>query len=118
MLRAFFCAFARVAQLPFGSEASKSGIRHMMRVARSPLHALPEFEIGDRVRLSSEGVEATRSSRAGYMGKVVRVHTQTSISVLFDGNRRPTRLYAGYLERDPAAELSLEGRAASRSAGL
>ena len=63
-----------------------------------------ELKLGDRVRLSELGV--SRSSK-------IRVHTgvvalpqligSTSIGILFDGNKRPTRIHCSYVELDAKA---------------
>lgn len=59
------------------------------------------FRIGDRVRLSEEGLRRKGSRGGGYQGTVVTsVRGSMSVLVLFDGYKTPTALYTKYLEPD------------------
>ena len=63
---------------------------------------LPEFQVGDRVRLSELG--KSRTPRTKSHGTVVRIPRWTgtpgSVQVLFDGNKEPTKMHRSYLEID------------------
>jgi hypothetical protein len=64
-----------------------------------------ELKLGDRVRLSELGV---------FRSPKIKVHTgvvalppltgSASISILFDGNKRPTRIHCSYVELDDRAK--------------
>ena len=62
-----------------------------------------ELELSDRVRLSELGVSRSRRTKVR-TGVVVALPKYESggatISVLFDGNKRPTRLHRSYVELD------------------
>ena len=61
------------------------------------------FRIGDRVRLSEEGLKRKGSRRGGDQGVVVGlVRGSTSLRVHFDGYKGPSRLHPKYIELDPA----------------
>ena len=63
-----------------------------------PLKA-PKLKPGDRVRLSHLGT--LRSPRVkGRVGTVVSVNSQFTIAVLFDGNKKPTKIHSSYVEAD------------------
>lgn len=71
----------------------------MIRQSDDPL---PEFQVGDRVRLSELG--KSRTPRTKSRGTVVRIPgwtaAQGSVQVLFDGNKEPTKMHRSYLEID------------------
>ena len=63
--------------------------------------ASTELKLGDRVRLSELGV--SRSPKIKVHTGVVTLPPLTgsaSISILFDGNKRPTRIHCSYVELD------------------
>jgi len=69
-----------------------------------------EFKLGDRVRLNELGISRSPKIRARN-GVVVacfsRGSRSASLSILFDGNKRPTRVHTSYVELDDA---EAEGR--------
>jgi hypothetical protein len=61
--------------------------------------AAKEFRVGQRVRLSELGI--TRTPKATVrIGTVVGLPAASTIDVLFDGNKRPTKLHRSYVELD------------------
>jgi len=59
------------------------------------------FKVGERVRLSEEGLTRRGSRGGGYQGVVVGlVRGSMSVRVLFDGYKTPARLHTKYLEVD------------------
>jgi len=69
-----------------------------------------EFKLGDRVRLNELGISRSPKIRARN-GVVVALFSRgsrsASLSILFDGNKRPTRVHTSYVELDDA---EAEGR--------
>ena len=69
-----------------------------------------EFRLGDRVRLNELGISRSPKIRARN-GVVVALFSRgsrsASLSILFDGNKRPTRVHTSYVELDDA---EAEGR--------
>jgi hypothetical protein len=64
-----------------------------------------ELKPGDRVRLNDLG--SSRSPKIKVRTGVVAVPRLTgsaSISILFDGNKRPTRVHCSYVELDDKAK--------------
>jgi hypothetical protein len=64
-----------------------------------------EMKLGDRVRLSELGI--SRSPKIGVRHGVVvalasRKSRSTNLSILFDGNKRPTKVHYSYVELDDA----------------
>ena len=61
-----------------------------------------EFRIGDRVRLSAARLKLKGIRRGGYQGLVVGIRGGLipTVTVVFDGNKKPTKLHAKYLVLD------------------
>lgn len=62
-----------------------------------------KFKLGDRVRLSALGKARSPriKSKAGRIISIPKSLTgRATIEVLFDGNKRGTRMHCSYLERD------------------
>ena len=64
-----------------------------------------EIKLGDRVRLNELGI--SRSPKIGVRNGVVvalsnRQTRSVSLGILFDGNKRPTRIHRSYVELDDA----------------
>ena len=64
-----------------------------------------ELKLGDRVRLSELGVSHSPKFKV-HTGVVAcpPLTGRTSISILFDGNKRPTRMHCSYVELDDRAK--------------
>ena len=58
-----------------------------------------EFRVGQRVRLSELGRARTPKARA-HTGRVVALPAPSTVEILFDGNKRPTKLHRSYIEID------------------
>jgi hypothetical protein len=58
-----------------------------------------EFRVGQRVRLSDLGIARSLKSTAR-IGTVVGLPAASSVDILFDGNKRPTKLHRSYVEVD------------------
>jgi hypothetical protein len=58
-----------------------------------------EFRVGQRVRLNELGIARTPRS-SPRTGTVVGLPTASSIAILFDGNKTPTKLHRSYVELD------------------
>lgn len=64
--------------------------------------------LGDRVRLSELGISRSPKTKAR-TGVIVALPWLTGsaiLSVLFDGNKRPTRLHCSYLELDDRSKTT------------
>lgn len=61
-----------------------------------------EFKPGDRVRLNNLGVLRSPKSkvRKGVVAATGPGSLSTSLSVLFDGNKRPTKVHSSYVDLD------------------
>jgi len=60
-----------------------------------------EIKLGDRVRLNELGI--SRSPKIKVRNGVVVAlssHRSASLGILFDGNKRPTRIHSSYIELD------------------
>jgi len=69
-----------------------------------------EFKLGDRVRLNELGISRSPKIRARngvVVARFSRGSRSASLSILFDGNKRPTRVHTSYVELDDA---EAEGR--------
>jgi len=63
-----------------------------------------DLRVGDRVQLSEEGLRRIGPRRAkNNRGVVVAVRDVTSVAVIFDGKKSPTRLLTKFLEPEEAA---------------
>jgi len=64
-----------------------------------------EFKLGDRVRLNEIGVSRSPKIRVSH-GVVVALSSRRSrstyLSILFDGNKLPTKVHQSYVELDDA----------------
>lgn len=69
---------------------------------RSPLGpgiSAQEFRVGQRVRLSDLGIARTPKCTT-WIGTVVGLPAASTVDILFDGNKRPTKLHRSYVELD------------------
>lgn len=67
--------------------------------------AAEEFRVGQRVRLSELGI--ARSPKAiARTGTITGLPAATTLDVLFDGNKRPTKLHRSYVELDDDEMIS------------
>ncbi len=58
---------------------------------------LPQFSIGDRIRVRSAGSRSLRLE--GRTGKVIGfAHTRNALRVLIDGHKQPQTLHRSYLQ--------------------
>ena len=58
-----------------------------------------EFRVGQRDRMSELGIARSLKSTARF-GTVVGLPAPSSVDILFDGNKRPTKLHRSYVEVD------------------
>jgi hypothetical protein len=60
-----------------------------------------EIKLGDRVRLNEMGISRSPKIKVR-KGMVVALssHRSASFGILFDGNKRPTRIHSSYIELD------------------
>ena len=68
-----------------------------------------EIKLGDRVRLNELGISRSpkiRSRNGVVVALFSRGNRSASLSILFDGNKRPTRVHTSYVEFDDTEEKS------------
>jgi hypothetical protein len=63
----------------------------------APEIEIQEFRVGQRVRFSEVGMARSPRSTAR-TGTVVGLPAASTVDVLFDGNKRPTKLHRSYVE--------------------
>jgi len=65
-----------------------------IRIAKAP-----ELKIGERVKLSSLGIERSTGLKPPHCGQIVGRSPPHGYRVLFDGRKSPLSLHGGYLEK-------------------
>jgi hypothetical protein len=97
------CGFKTANEIQAWARAQGYDMPHGARRTKLRLKGVTErpFRVGDRIRLSKEGLTRKGSRGGGYQGTVVKlVRSSQSVRVQFDGYKTPTSLHVKYLELD------------------
>jgi hypothetical protein len=74
-------------------------IRYLTGKRSGPGSGAQEFRAGQRVRLNELGKARTPRAKA-QTGSVVGLPSPGSVAIVFDGNKKATRLHRSYVELD------------------